>query len=357
MDATDIAGPAPMARMRVHPALIPFLVLLGLAALLPLAANDYWALIATRAAIYWILVAGLNLIVGFAGQLAIGYVALFTLGAYTASVLAAGTVLPELPLPVAFAAAAVVGAVCGVLVGLPALRLRTFYFAMTTLGFATIVTQVALGWQSVTGGGVGIAGPIHAGAVRYRVGAVLPLPRHRRGLHLDDRQHCPQPLRPRADRHAGGRGRRRGLRHLQTRFADQRVPVRGRGRGRRGRVVRQPADLHHAGRLHLRPVAAVLHRRADRRARVDPGAVAGHHHPDIAAGDRRPARRLVHLRLRRAAAGDRAGLARRHRRADRFPRAAARCPANASSSRIWARWPHCSARAARPASWACAAWC
>ena len=159
MDATDIAGPAPMARMRVHPALIPFLVLLGLAALLPLAANDYWALIATRAAIYWILVAGLNLIVGFAGQLAIGYVALFTLGAYTASVLAAGTVLPELPLPVAFAAAAVVGAVCGVLVGLPALRLRTFYFAMTTLGFATIVTQVALGWQSVTGGGVGIAGP------------------------------------------------------------------------------------------------------------------------------------------------------------------------------------------------------
>ena len=48
----------------------------------------------------------------------------------------------------------------GVIVGLPALRLRTFDFAITTLGFATIVTQIALAWQSVTGGGVGVPGPI-----------------------------------------------------------------------------------------------------------------------------------------------------------------------------------------------------
>ena len=54
---------------------------------------------------------------------------------------------------------AVVGAIFGVIVGLPALRLRTFYFAMSTLGFATIVTQIALAWQSVTGGGIGIVGP------------------------------------------------------------------------------------------------------------------------------------------------------------------------------------------------------
>ena len=54
---------------------------------------------------------------------------------------------------------ACVGAVFGVVVGLPALRLRTFYFAMSTLGFATIVAQIALAWQSVTGGGIGIAGP------------------------------------------------------------------------------------------------------------------------------------------------------------------------------------------------------
>ena len=145
--------------LRAHPALLPFLALLGLAIVLPLTGNEYYALIATRAAIYWILVAGLNLIVGFAGQLAIGYVALFALGAYTASVLAAGNVMPPAPVAVALAGGTAMGAVCGVIVGLPALRLRTFYFAMTTLGFATIVTQVALGWQSVTGGGVGVAGP------------------------------------------------------------------------------------------------------------------------------------------------------------------------------------------------------
>jgi ABC-type branched-subunit amino acid transport system ATPase component/ABC-type branched-subunit amino acid transport system permease subunit len=105
------------------------------------------------------LVSGLNLIVGFAGHLAIGYVALLTLGAYTTSVLAAGNVLTAVEPFAALAIAGCVGAVFGVIVGLPALRLRTFYFAMSTLGFATIVTQIALAWQSVTGGGIGIAGP------------------------------------------------------------------------------------------------------------------------------------------------------------------------------------------------------
>jgi ABC-type branched-subunit amino acid transport system ATPase component/ABC-type branched-subunit amino acid transport system permease subunit len=134
----------------------PLLVLLVAALLLPISGNDYWAVIATRAAIYWVLVSGLNLAVGFGGQLAIGYVALLTLGAYTSSVLVARfDISPFLGL----VAAAGVGAVFGVLVGLPALRLRTFYFAMTTLGFATIVTQIALAWQSVTGGGIGLPGP------------------------------------------------------------------------------------------------------------------------------------------------------------------------------------------------------
>ena len=116
--------------------------------------------IATRACVYWVLVSGLNLVVGFAGQIAIGWVALLTLGAYATSVLAAGNVMPALPPYLALAIAAAIGGVFGLIVGLPALRLRTFYFAITTLGFATIVTQVALAWQSVTGGGVGVAGPI-----------------------------------------------------------------------------------------------------------------------------------------------------------------------------------------------------
>ena len=135
---------------------LPYLLVFALALLLPAFANDYWVVIGTRAAIYWVLVSGLTLVVGFAGQLAIGYVALLTLGAYTASVLVARTGFGPF---VAFAASGVVGAVFGVIVGLPALRLRTFYFAMATLGFATIVTQIALAWQDVTGGGIGLPGP------------------------------------------------------------------------------------------------------------------------------------------------------------------------------------------------------
>ena len=138
---------------------LTYLALLLIALALPWIGNDYWALIATRAAIYWVLVSGLNLVVGYAGQLAIGYVALLTLGAYTTSVLTAGNVMPPVHPSVALLCAGMIGAVSGVFIGLPALRLRTFYFAMTTLGFATIVTQVALAWQSVTGGGIGITGP------------------------------------------------------------------------------------------------------------------------------------------------------------------------------------------------------
>jgi branched-chain amino acid transport system permease protein len=141
------------------PHLAPFLAVLAAALILPLLGNDYWALIGTRMAIYWVLVSGLNLVVGFAGHLAIGYVALLTLGAYTTSVLVAGNVMPPVPVFAALPIAGCVGALFGVIVGLPALRLRTFYFAMSTLGFATIVTQIALAWQSVTGGGIGIAGP------------------------------------------------------------------------------------------------------------------------------------------------------------------------------------------------------
>ncbi len=139
--------------------IVPLIAVFALAVLVPFVSNDYWVLIATRAAIYWVLVAGLNLMIGFAGQLAIGYVALLTLGAYTTSVLAAGNVMPPLNPFLALAVAALFGAVFGIIVGLPALRLRTFYFAISTLGFATIVTQIALAWQSVTGGGIGLPGP------------------------------------------------------------------------------------------------------------------------------------------------------------------------------------------------------
>lgn len=124
---------------------------------LPFVVNQYWAQIATLAFIYWVLIAGLNLVVGFAGQLAVGFVGLLAIGAYAASILVEKAGWPVFA---ALAGAGGAGALFGFLVGLPSLRLKNFYFAMTTLGFSTIVTQVALGWEGLTGGGIGLPGPV-----------------------------------------------------------------------------------------------------------------------------------------------------------------------------------------------------
>src|SRR5437868_8582822 len=159
-DATATAQPArPFSLARVEGAL-PWIALGLVGLLLPLLDDAYIGVIAQRACIYWILSAGLNLVVGYAGQIAIGWVAMLTLGAYTTAALTAGNVTTPWNPYLALVAGGAVGALFGVIVGLPALRLRTFYFAMTTLGFATIVTQVALAWKSVTGGGVGTPGPV-----------------------------------------------------------------------------------------------------------------------------------------------------------------------------------------------------
>jgi branched-chain amino acid transport system permease protein len=127
------------------------LVLIGAGLCLPLFGDSYLGVIGTRACIYWVLVSGLNLVVGFAGQIAIGWVALLTLGAYVTSVLTAGTAVPELSPYIALAIAAFFGAIFGVIVGLPALRLRTFYFAMTTLGFADRDAKNSVGLEERDG--------------------------------------------------------------------------------------------------------------------------------------------------------------------------------------------------------------
>src|ERR1700704_4995305 len=155
--ATEVASAGRQARLEIA---LPGLALAAAGTGLPLLDDSYVGVIAQRACIYWILVAGLNLVVGFAGQIAIGWVALLTVGAYTTAVLTAGTVTSAWDPYLALAVSGLVGAVFGGIIGLPALRLRTFYFAMTTLGFATIVTQVALAWKSVTGGGIGTPGPV-----------------------------------------------------------------------------------------------------------------------------------------------------------------------------------------------------
>src|ERR1700728_3972887 len=90
-------------------AALPFLALLIVGIAFPLFGGGYWGVIATRACVYWVLVSGLNLVVGFAGQIAIGWVALLTLRAHTTSVLVAGNATPLMPpyLPMSIAAVVV----------------------------------------------------------------------------------------------------------------------------------------------------------------------------------------------------------------------------------------------------------
>ncbi len=126
-------------------------------ALLPMAVRDQYQLhIAQLIGVYWILIAGLNLVVGYSGQLSVGHVGLLAVGAYGFAVLA-GTY--DLPPFVGLIGAGLLGGLCGFLLGLPSLRLPGFYFAMATLAFSIIVTEQSVAQSGLTGGGVGLPVP------------------------------------------------------------------------------------------------------------------------------------------------------------------------------------------------------
>jgi branched-chain amino acid transport system permease protein len=127
-------------------------------ATLPFWAGDQYQLhLAALIAVYWILIAGLNLVVGFTGQLSIGHVGLLSIGAYVFAVLAGKVgISPSL----AVAAAGAIGGACGLLLGLPSLRLPGFYFAMATMAFALIVNELVMAHPDLTGGGIGLPGPV-----------------------------------------------------------------------------------------------------------------------------------------------------------------------------------------------------
>src|SRR6266567_295206 len=119
-------------------------------------ADQYQLHLATLIAVYWILVAGLNLVVGFSGQLSIGHVGLLAIGSYAFTILASQHGVDTFSTTVV---AGAIGATCGFLLGLPSLRLPGFYFAMATLAFALIVGELSLAQQELTGGGAGLAVP------------------------------------------------------------------------------------------------------------------------------------------------------------------------------------------------------
>ncbi len=128
----------------------------ALAALPLLPVDEYQIHLATLVGVYWVLIAGLNLVVGYSGQLSIGHVGLLAIGAYAYAALA-GTY--DWPPFLALLAAAGAGGLCGLLLGLPSLRLPGFYFAMATLAFSLIVAELSLALADITGGGTGLSVP------------------------------------------------------------------------------------------------------------------------------------------------------------------------------------------------------
>lgn len=131
-----------------------FIGVLLLAALPLLTSNGYHLHVATLIGTYWILIASLNLVVGYTGLLSIGHVGLLAIGAYTFAILTGNY---EFSPWAAMGMSAVLCGACGFLLGLPSLRLPGFYFAMATMAFALMVTEFSLALDDLTGGGAGIS--------------------------------------------------------------------------------------------------------------------------------------------------------------------------------------------------------
>lgn len=103
--------------------------------------------------IYSIAAMGLNLIMGYAGQISIGHAAFMSVGAYTSAILVQKF---SIPMPLSLIAATFLGGITGVLLGFPALRLKGFYLAIVTMGFVVAVEQLFGAWSKLTGGHIGM---------------------------------------------------------------------------------------------------------------------------------------------------------------------------------------------------------
>jgi branched-chain amino acid transport system permease protein len=102
---------------------------------------------------YAVAALGLNVLVGYSGQISLGHGAFFALGAYTSAALVEKASFPHLAtLPVAF----VVAGAAGFLVGLPALRIRGLYLALLTLGLAVATAPLIKRLDGITGGADGL---------------------------------------------------------------------------------------------------------------------------------------------------------------------------------------------------------
>ena len=134
---------------------VPFTVIfLSFAGLFPLFVSEYRVNVMITAMIYVVLGLGLNIVVGLAGLLDLGYVAFYAVGAYTYALL---NYHFHVGFWLALPLGALIGALFGILLGIPVLRLRGDYLAIVTLGFGEIIRLILENWGKFSFGPSGIA--------------------------------------------------------------------------------------------------------------------------------------------------------------------------------------------------------
>ena len=118
-------------------------------ALLPFALSGYHQALAAQVGTFFVAILGLNILTGYTGQISIGHGAFMAIGGYTTAVLSRDH---HANLVLTMAAAFAICFLCGLLVGLPALRLAGVYLALATFALAVSVPQVPLKFSKYLGG-------------------------------------------------------------------------------------------------------------------------------------------------------------------------------------------------------------
>jgi branched-chain amino acid transport system ATP-binding protein len=117
--------------------------------------NNYQVFIIVTVGLTAIVGIGLNVLLGLNGQISLGHVAFYAIGAYAVGILTTDYDWPFWP---ALVVAGIVAGLAGVLLAIPALRVRGPYLAMVTIAFGFVVEQGAAEWQGLTGGWNGLSG-------------------------------------------------------------------------------------------------------------------------------------------------------------------------------------------------------
>ena len=130
--------------------------LFGVALIFPFVVSKYWIAVMTLAFIYVLLGLGLNIVVGMAGMLDLGFVAFYAVGAYSLGLL---NQYLDLGFWSIIPIAVIISGFTGIILGFPVLRMHGDYLAIVTLGFGEIIRLVLNNWLEVTGGPNGLNTP------------------------------------------------------------------------------------------------------------------------------------------------------------------------------------------------------